>query len=322
MEKGEIRFRGPTAELLDRPDVLRSIFLQGAREGFEQEWKDPERAVASVATDRPDTTLALEGLSVRFGGIRAVHDVHLDVARREIVGLIGPNGAGKTTLFDLICGYTPPERGRVRLEGTDVSRLPPHSRARLGLGRSFQDARLFPSLTVQECIAVALERTAEVRDPFNAALRLPVQQDAEWEVAHRVDELVELMGLGSMRSMFVRELSTGSRRVVDLACILAHRPSVILLDEPSTGIAQREAEALAPLIRLVRDVTGASIVVIEHDMGMVAEVSDRVVALDGGSVIACGAPSEVLRDPAVVASYLGEGAAEVARSGPGGARPW
>jgi branched-chain amino acid transport system ATP-binding protein len=137
-----------------------------------------------------------------------------------------------------------------------------------------------------------------------------------------VDELVELMGLAPMRSMFVRELSTGSRRVVDLACILAHRPSVILLDEPSTGIAQREAEALAPLIRLVRDVTGASIVVIEHDMGMVAEVSDRVVALDGGSVIACGAPSEVLRDPAVVASYLGEVADEVAGSDLGGGRRW
>jgi branched-chain amino acid transport system ATP-binding protein len=322
MEKGEIRFRGPTAELLERPDVLRSIFLQGARESLEERRTDPDRTPAPVVADHTATTLALEGLSVRFGGIRAVHDVHLEVASREIVGIIGPNGAGKTTLFDLISGYTRPERGRVVLEGTDVSRLPPHSRARLGLGRSFQDARLFPSLTVQECIAVALERTVEVRDPFNAALRLPVQQRSEWEVGERVDELVELMGLAPMRSMFVRELSTGSRRVVDLACILAHRPSVILLDEPSTGIAQREAEALAPLIRLVRDVTGASIVVIEHDMGMVAEVSDRVVALDGGSVIACGAPSEVLRDPAVVASYLGEVADEVAGSDLGGGRRW
>ena len=323
MEKGEIRFKGPTAELLGRPEVLRSIFLQGAREGLEQIRGGSERSTLSGATaDQSDTALALEGLSVRFGGIRAVDDVHLAVAHREIVGVIGPNGAGKTTLFDLISGYTRPERGRVRLEGADVSRLPPHSRARLGLGRSFQDARLFPALTVQECIAVALERSVEVRDPFNGALRLPAQQHAEWEVALRVDELVELMGLGQMRSMFVRELSTGSRRVVDLACILAHRPSVILLDEPSTGIAQREAEALAPLIRLVRDVTGASIVVIEHDVGMVAEVSDRIVALDRGSVIACGPPPEVLRDPAVVASYLGERTDTVARPGASGVRSW
>jgi branched-chain amino acid transport system ATP-binding protein len=162
----------------------------------------------------------------------------------------------------------------------------------------------------------------EVRDPFNAALRLPVQQQSEWELAHRVEEMIGLMGLTPLRSTLVRELSTGSRRVVDLACILAHRPSVILLDEPSTGIAQREAEALAPLIRLVRDATGASILLIEHDMAMVARVSDRMVALDRGSVIALGTPREVLEDPAVVAAYLGENADVVARSGSRGAPAW
>jgi branched-chain amino acid transport system ATP-binding protein len=252
----------------------------------------------------------------------AVHDVNLEVEPGEILGIIGPNGAGKTTLFDLVCGYTPPERGRVVLMGRDVSRSSPEVRARLGLGRSFQDARLFAALTVQECIAVAYECSVEVRDPFNAALRLPAQQQSEWELARRVEEMIGLMGLAPLRSIPVRELSTGTRRVVDLACILAHRPSVILLDEPSTGIAQREAEALAPLIRMVRDATGASIMLIEHDMAMVAQVSDRMVALDRGSVIALGAPREVLEDPAVVAAYLGENAGVVARSGSREARAW
>jgi branched-chain amino acid transport system ATP-binding protein len=342
MEKGEIRFKGPTADLLERPDVLRSIFLEGANEGLRRHATLPgggdgvgaEPAVevgadvgepAAEGVESPSArgpVMRLEGLSVRFGGIMAVHDVHLDVAPGEIVGIIGPNGAGKTTLFDLICGYTPPERGRVWLMGREVSRSSPEARARLGLGRSFQDARLFAALTVQECIAVAYEGSVEVRDPFNAALRLPAQQQSEWELARRVEEMIVLMGLAPLRSTLVRELSTGSRRVVDLACILAHRPSVVLLDEPSTGIAQREAEALALLIRLVRDATGASILLIEHDMAMLAQVSDRMVALDRGSVIALGTPHDVLEDPAVVAAYLGENADVVARSGSRGERAW
>jgi branched-chain amino acid transport system ATP-binding protein len=199
-----------------------------------------------------------------FGGIRAVDDVSLSVAPGEIVGLIGPNGAGKTTLFDLISGFTAADHGRVRLAGTDITGLGPDGRARRGLGRSFQDARLFPALTVEDAIAVALERFVQVRDPFNAALRLPAQQDAEFAVEARVDELIDLMGIESFRSKFIHELSTGSRRVVDLACVLAHRPTVVLLDEPSSGIAQREAEALGPLIRRIRDSLGASVLLIEQ----------------------------------------------------------
>lgn len=313
MEKGEIRFHGPTAELLDRPDVLRSVFLEGTHRRLDG---DPKTS-APLPHRPPEGSAALDlaGLSVRFGGVRAVDDVSLRVARGEIVGVIGPNGAGKTTLFDLVCGFTAPERGRVVLGGREVTGLSPDARARLGLGRSFQDARLFPALTVEETIAVALDRFVEVRDPFNAALRLPAQQQSEWDVARRVDELIELMGLEAFRDAFVHELSTGSRRVVDLACILALRPSVVLLDEPSTGIAQREAEALAPLIRMIRTTSGAAVVLIEHDMALVSAVSDRLLALDRGSVIAEGGPEEVLGDPAVVVSYLGGGGAAVARSG-------
>jgi branched-chain amino acid transport system ATP-binding protein len=349
MEKGEIRFRGPTAELLERPDVLRSVFLEGAQKGMTTIAEQAATAGAaggngglplvagapggngSAAAPAPGQParaaypapfdpsappgLELSGMSVRFGGIRAVDNVSLTVAQGEILGIIGPNGAGKTTLFDLISGFTAADAGRVVIGGHDVSRKAPDKRARFGLGRSFQDARLFPALTVEETIAVALERWVDVRDPFNAMLRLPAQQDSEHALQERVDELIDLMGIESFRSKFVRELSTGSRRVVDIACVLAHHPSVVLLDEPSSGIAQREAEALAPLILRIRDSLGASILVIEHDMPLVTAVSDRLLALDQGHVVTIGAPDDVLNHPEVVESYLGNTKEVIARSG-------
>jgi branched-chain amino acid transport system ATP-binding protein len=351
MEKGEIRFHGPTNELLQRPDVLRSVFLEGAAQGMavatgnggsangrgngasEREAPAPSETLPAAtapvvaASDRPDgngakgrpspasTCLEVRELAVRFGGIRAVDDVSMRVSAGEIVGIIGPNGAGKTTLFDLISGYTRPSSGIVLLGEHDVTAISADRRARRGLGRSFQDARLFPAMTVEETIATALERFVDVRDPINAALRLPMFQDSESAVQARVDELVELMGLGAFRSKFVRELSTGSRRVVDLACVVAHHPAVVLLDEPSSGIAQREAEALAPLLLRIRDTLGASLLVIEHDMPLVTSVADRMIALDQGRVIAEGSPGDVLVHPDVVASYLGNNEDVIARSG-------
>lgn len=260
--------------------------------------------------------LDVAGMSVSFGGIRAVDDVSLAVGRGEVVGLIGPNGAGKTTLIDLVTGMTTPDAGRVSLAGYDVTGVAAHRRAALGLGRSFQDSRLFPSLTVEEVLLVALERWLDVRDPLNAAFRLPPFVDSEAAARHRMDELVDLLGLDAFRTKFVGELSTGSRRVVDLGCILAHAPSIILLDEPSSGIAQREAEALGPLLLKIRDTLDASLVVIEHDMALIASVSDRLVALDQGRVVAAGPPAAVLADPLVVAAYLGGDDAALVRSGP------
>jgi ABC-type branched-subunit amino acid transport system ATPase component/MFS family permease len=321
MEKGEIRFSGQATDLLERPDVLRSVFLEGAARGIDgsngRDGSPPGASTVPTRSTPSDAPPALEtrGLCVRFGGIRAVDDVSIAVRPGEIVGIIGPNGAGKTTLFDLVSGYLRPSAGRVLLDGVDVTRFGPDGRARIGLGRSFQDARLFPAMTVEDTIAVALDRFVDVRDPFNAMLRMPVFQDSEAAVGERVDQLVDLLGLGAFRSKFVRELSTGSRRVVDLACLVAHRPSVILLDEPSSGIAQREAEALAPLLLRIRDTLGASLLVIEHDMPLVTAVADRMVALDLGRVIAEGSATEVLSDAAVVASYLGESQEVIARSG-------
>ncbi|MEY2406016.1 MAG: hypothetical protein QOG39_932 [Acidimicrobiaceae bacterium] len=317
LEKGEVRFHGPTKELLDRPDVLRSVFLEGASAGFEGSVRARAGRVNGVAhhtVEPQEPVLETHGLTVAFGGILAVDGVSLAVQPGEIVGVIGPNGAGKTTLFDLISGYLTADLGAVRLSGHDVSRLGPAGRASKGLGRSFQDAALFSSLTVEECIAVACERWIQVREPLSAALHLPNAYDSERKVTARVAELVELLGLGAYRSKFVRELSTGTRRVVDLACLLAHRPAVILLDEPSSGIAQRETEALVPMLLRIRDETAASLVVIEHDMPLIRSIADRMVAMDQGAVIAEGDPDEVLTSPRVVDSYLGTSAAAIERS--------
>jgi branched-chain amino acid transport system ATP-binding protein len=277
----------------------------------------PEPAAPEVASvDRP-TAPALEvfDLAVRFGGIQAVGGVSMAIDPGEIVGIIGPNGAGKTTLFDLVSGFTRADRGRVVLGGHDVTSASPDLRARAGLGRSFQDARLFPALTVEETIAVALDRWVQVKDPLNPALHLPAAFDSEQMVAARVNELIDLLHLETFRTKFVHELSTGSRRVLDLACVVAHRPSVVLLDEPSSGIAQRESEALAPLLLRLRDELGCSLLVIEHDMPLVTSVADRLIALDQGCLIASGPCDEVLHDPIVVSSYLGDDAAAIARSG-------
>ncbi|MEX0875635.1 MAG: ATP-binding cassette domain-containing protein [Actinomycetota bacterium] len=314
LEKGEVRFEGSTADLLDRPDVLRSVFLEGAasRGGGARRRAFVTRRARSLRTGR-----ALEIREVRrsFGGVVAVDDLSLYVAPGEIVGVIGPNGAGKTTLFDLASGYLPVERGAVFLHGRPVTELGPDARARLGLGRSFQDARLFPGLTVSEAIAVGMDRAVDVRDPLAIALGVSDAGASERLTVDRVDELIELMGLGAFRDKFLAELSTGSRRIVDLACVLGHAPSVILFDEPSSGIAQREAEALGPLLKRVRDDTGAALLVIEHDMPLVTSIADRLIALDLGRVVTEGDPAQVVRHPDVVASYLGVDRSAVNRSG-------
>jgi branched-chain amino acid transport system ATP-binding protein len=328
MEKGQFRFSGPTAELLDRPDILRSVFIAGASAGAATAQAKPRSrrrtkatAEPEVAARRPapgpDAPVVLEasGIVKRFGGINAVNYVDLELREGEILGLIGQNGAGKTTLFDCISGFLPTDEGTVRLHGEDITALPPHRRAALGLGRSFQEARLFPALTTAETLAVARERHLLSKGFLAAALGQPVAHDSEEDVADTVDHLIDLMGLEAFREKLTGELSTGTRRIVELAGLLASDPSVIVLDEPSGGVAQKETEALGPLLRRVQDVTGAAILVIEHDMPLLTGLCDRMVALELGEVIAEGTPSEVLAHPRVIESYLGTDSAAINRSG-------
>jgi ABC-type branched-subunit amino acid transport system ATPase component/ABC-type branched-subunit amino acid transport system permease subunit len=323
MEKGEVRFEGPTAELLERGDIVRSVFLEGAGTAASDavRGRPSTTAVPRPAPEEPAAPPAVEPvleaveLAVSFGGVKAVDGVSLRLAPREILGLIGPNGAGKTTVFDLLSGFLVADRGRVSLAGRDVTAWTPDRRARAGLGRSFQDARIFGSLTVAENLALSLERHLPVRDHLAAALGLPDVREAEVDIAWTVADLVELMGLGAFRDKFASELSTGSRRVVDLAMSIAHDPTVLVLDEPSSGIAQREAEALGPLLHRIRQETGCAMLVVEHDMPLVTGVSDRLLALELGRVIADGPPRDVVADPRVVASYLGDDTAAVSRSG-------
>ena len=327
MEKGEVRFEGPTAQLLERDDIVRAVFLAGAAsagpDGQTPAVPRPAgpRHAATPGTESAEPAgaevLAVRDLSVAFGGIRAVDGVNLTVHEGQITGLIGPNGAGKTTIFDLISGFVAPASGRVYLDGRDVTRAAPDERARAGLGRSFQDARIFASMTVAENIAAALERHLAFRDHLAAGLGLPAVRELEEDVAWSVADLIDLMHLGAFRNKFVSELSTGTRRVVDLAMALAHDPRVVILDEPSSGIAQRETEELIPLLLRLRDQTGCAMLVIEHDMPLVTAVSDHLVALDFGRIIAEGPPRQVVNDPAVVAAYLGKEEAAVGDKGAG-----
>ncbi|MHB2024948.1 MAG: ATP-binding cassette domain-containing protein [Mycobacteriales bacterium] len=320
MEKGEIRFSGSTRDLLARDDVLRSVFLDKAHRSLGARARTAAAgaaaAGAAAAGGEPSgPVLEVAELTKAFGGIHAVEDVSFSLAAGEILGFIGPNGAGKTTVFDLISGHIPADRGRILLAGTDISGWPPERRAAAGLGRSFQDARIFPSLTVAENIALGLERHLEVRDHVSALFATPAMRESELDVAFSVDDLIELMGLGAFRDKFVAELSTGSRRIVDLAMALAHDPKVLLLDEPSSGIAQRETEALGPLLLRIREETQAAMLVVEHDMPLIASIADAIVALDVGRVLTQGPPAQVLADDRVVAAYLGQGDSAIARSG-------
>jgi ABC-type branched-subunit amino acid transport system ATPase component/ABC-type branched-subunit amino acid transport system permease subunit len=307
LEKGQVRYRGKTSKLLDRPDILRAVFLG-------QRTRDVRRRARTNGNTR-DVRLETQSITKHFGGVIAVNDVDLVIEPGSIVGLIGHNGAGKTTLFDVLSGFIAPDRGRVVLGGDDVTGAPPHKRAIAGLGRSFQEARLYPTLTVRESIAVSLERHLASRDPIAAALRLPASTDTEAAATARVDELIELVGLAPFQDKLTSDLSTGTRRIAELACLLALDPAVVLFDEPSAGIAQREAEALGPLLRRIQRETGCSILVIEHDMSLLSSLCDELVALELGTVITRGRPSEVLAHPVVIESYLGTDQSVVRRSG-------
>ena len=237
-----------------------------------------------------------------------------------MVGLIGPNGAGKTTLLDLISGFLRPDTGQVRLGGVDLTGQKPNRRAVLGLGRSFQDSRLFPSLTVEETLLVALERWLDVRDPFNAALRLPPfvdQRGRRPPPRRRADRAARARGVPlQVHRGAVHRLPPGGRH--RLRPGPRARRSCCSTSRPRASPSARPRRS-RPLLLRIRDTLDASLIVIEHDMGLIADVSDRLVALDQGRVVTIGTPADVLAHPEVVESYLGGDRAVISRSGPASA---
>ncbi len=255
----------------------------------------------------------VDSLTVQFGSHVVVDDVSLHVGAGEIVGLIGSNGAGKSTLMNAIGGFVP-SQGRIEVLGTDVTRVAPARRARAGLGRSFQGAELFGDLTVRETVQLALE-AQEHAGLATVALGLPKARRVEQAKRAHADEIIAFLGLGGFGERFVNELSTGTRRIVELACLIASGTRLLCLDEPTAGIAQRETEAFGPLIVRIREELDASLLVIEHDMPLVMGISDRVYCLEAGHLICEGSPDAVRNDPKVIASYLGTDERAIARSG-------
>jgi ABC-type branched-subunit amino acid transport system ATPase component/ABC-type branched-subunit amino acid transport system permease subunit len=270
---------------------------------------EPPSSLRLAAAHEPVTTnpngsvLATTGLVVRFGGLTAVNDVDFRAMPNQVVGLIGANGAGKSTLLNAIGGYLP-SSGRVELLGRDISNKSASQRASRGLGRTFQAAMLFPELTVREVVELALE--ARERTSFwSTALFLPRSGRLEKRRRAEAAELIDFLGLGRYADRFVAELSTGTRRIVELAALLGVAPRVICLDEPTAGVAQREAEAFGPLIKRLQHELDATLVVVEHDLPLILAITDYVYCLEAGSVIASGEPEQMRVNPLVVASYLG-----------------
>lgn len=250
--------------------------------------------------------LAAEQVSVSFGATSVIDDVSLAVDTGELVALIGPNGAGKTTLFEAITGFIPLTSGLIRFAGQDVTRQPPHRRARAGLGRSFQDAGLFSAMRVDEVLQVALERhVAPATDTLADLFKLPCSRRAERWSYRKAEDVMERFGLLAYRDLSVGELSTGMRRILELSCVIAMRPRMLLLDEPTAGIAQAETEAMTELISTIRAETGVTTLLIEHDIPMVMRLAERIYVLEAGRLIAEGSPKEIARNARVIEAYLG-----------------
>jgi ABC-type branched-subunit amino acid transport system ATPase component len=255
-----------------------------------------------------DSYFAVEEISLRFGGLQVLDGVSFHVTKGEIVGLIGPNGAGKTTLFDVISGFHRPARGHLWFQGVDLVEQKPFQRAWLGLGRTFQTARLFQNETVLDVVKTACHRripTGAVRGLLAGVFATRGSTEAEAEVERRARAIIERLGLDDYAPKLCSELSYGTLRLTELATIVAMEPELVLLDEPSSGIAQRETEALGPLLLELREELGATFLIIEHDMPLVMGISDRVVALAAGQVLAEGRPEEIQSNDAVVEAYLG-----------------
>ncbi|HEX9051719.1 MAG TPA: ABC transporter ATP-binding protein [Anaeromyxobacter sp.] len=248
--------------------------------------------------------LEVRGVSKRFGGVHAVKDVSFEVRKGTVKALIGPNGAGKTTLFNLVSGVAAPDAGEVRFRGEPIQGLPPHRVAALGLSRTFQHIRLFAGMTALENVMVG--RHSRSRAGFLAGmLHLPWTWREERDVEARAREALDFLGIPELADAEATSLSYGQQRAVELARALVSEPELLLLDEPAAGLNMRETVELAKLVARLRE-RGVTVLVVEHDMGLVMNVSDEVVVLSYGEKIADAEPRAVQKHPEVIRVYLGE----------------
>jgi branched-chain amino acid transport system ATP-binding protein len=248
-----------------------------------------------------DAALTVTDLVVRFGGVTALAGVSFTVPRGKVCGLIGPNGAGKTTLFDCVSRLTRPKSGRIDLAGRDLLALPAHRVAELGVARTFQHLGLVPSLSVRENVMLGAQGAGIGFLP--AALRLPGIRSRERQLRERADAVLDRLALAGIAARPAAGLPYGTLKRIELARALAAEPDLLMLDEPASGLSHEEVDELAGVIEDVR--ADMTVLLVEHHMGMVMRLSDTVVVLDFGRVVATGSPAQVREDPAVLAAYLG-----------------
>jgi branched-chain amino acid transport system ATP-binding protein len=248
--------------------------------------------------------LRLDMISLHFGGLTAVDGVSFAVERGEIFTMIGPNGAGKTSIFNMISRFYQPSAGHIFFEDTEITYTPPYKIAELGIARTFQNIELFDNATVLDNLLVGRHRHRTTRI-YEDILFLPKVRRAEHADRHRVEEVIEFLDLQKYRDQLIASLPYGVRKVCELARALCTEPKLLLLDEPSSGLNVEETEDMVYWINDIRSELGITLLIVEHDMTLVNRVSDRVLALNYGQVLALGAPLQVAHDPGVIAAYLG-----------------
>ncbi|MEU1839220.1 ABC transporter ATP-binding protein [Micromonospora chersina] len=244
--------------------------------------------------------LATRGLTWRIGEVAIVDSVYLDLAPGEFLGVIGPNGAGKTSLFNLITGLRRPTEGRILLDGADVTELPPHRRARLGLGRTFQASSVFGSLTVRENVRLAVQAHR------GGSMKLWRRAAADREVAAAADAALDRVGLHHRGTALAGTLAHGEKRKLEIALLLAGEPRVMLLDEPMAGVSAEDVPELVSVIRSLTGDSGRSVLMVEHHMDVILELADRIAVMHHGALLACDTPDTVMANATVQEAYLGE----------------